>query len=421
METPHISDALGIVHPLIVERGRNAEVWDEDGNRFIDFIAGIGVLNLGHCHPTVTQAVTEQVNTLMHSAFNAVPHRNYLKLTQALNDFVPVSYSLSCMLTNCGAEATENALKVARAATGRTGTIAFDDGFHGRTLAALNLNGKVTPYKNRLGPLPGPVYHVPFPSRDNGVDAKDAIAALERLFNTEIPSDEVACIIVEPVQGEGGFRVLDAGFAQWLRETCDTLGIVLIVDEIQCGFGRTGEPFAFAALGIEPDLILLGKSIASGLPLAALVGREQIMNSPPRGGLGGTYSGNAVACAAALAVIETMSDDDNLTTWSESQERMIVAAHRRWVASGEFPMVGALTGTGCMRGIVFEDTPDASGAAHLAGLLERARNDGLLLMPSGRERNVLRLLAPLTTEPAIMEEGLAIIENALASQQEECG
>lgn len=420
MQTPHVSDALGSVHPLIIERGRNAEVWDEDGNRFIDFIGGIGVLNLGHCHPDVTRAVNDQVNTLMHSAFNAVPHRGYLKLTQALNEFVPVSYPLSCMLTNCGAEATENALKVARAATGRTAAIAFDDGFHGRTLAALNLNGKVTPYKNRLGPLPGPVYHVPFPSRDNGVDAEHSIAAIERLFQIDIPADEVACIIVEPVQGEGGFRVLDAGFAQWLRETCDARGIVLIADEIQCGFGRTGQPFAFAELGIEPDLILLGKSIASGLPLAALAGRESIMNSLARGGLGGTYSGNAVACAAALAVIDTMSND-NLSTWGARQERMIVAAHERWVASGDFPMVGALTGTGCMRGIVFQDTPQASGAAHLARLLETARDHGLLLMPSGRERNVLRLLAPLTTEPEIMAEGLAIIENALASRQKACG
>lgn len=412
MDIPHVSESLGVVHPLVVEHGCNAEVWDHNGKRYIDFVGGIGVLNLGHCHPAVTDAVVDQTTRLMHSAFNATPHRGYLDLVQALDDFVPVSYPLTCMLTNSGAEATENALKVARAATGRQAVIAFDDGFHGRTLAALNLNGKVSPYKNRLGTLPGPVYHVPFPSPDNDVDADQAIAAIERLFKIEVPSDEVACIIVEPVQGEGGFQVLDAEFAQWLRRTCDALGIVLIADEIQCGFGRTGQRFAFAELDMEPDLLLMGKSIASGLPLAALAGRASIMNSLPRGGLGGTYSGNAVACAAALAVIQTMTDS-NLRLWGERQEQMIRAAHQRWTDSGQFPMIGRLTGIGCMRGIVFEDTPEASGAEHLARVLQSARAHGLLLMPSGRHRNVLRLLAPLTIEPDRLEAGLAIIEKIL--------
>ncbi len=265
MNLSHVSDSLGIVHPLCIERGRNAEVWDEQGRRYIDFVGGIGVLNLGHGHPAVVEAVKAQVETLMHSAFNALPHRGYLQVVEALDRFVPVDYSLSCMLTNSGAEATENALKVARAATGRQAVIAFDDGFHGRTLAALNLNGKVKPYKARLGALPGPVFHLPFPSRDGGVKAEEALAALTRLFEVEIPSDEVAAIIVEPVQGEGGFRLLDADFAARLRALCDEHGIVLIIDEIQSGFGRTGKRFAFSHLGIEPDLLLMGKSMAAGL------------------------------------------------------------------------------------------------------------------------------------------------------------
>lgn len=412
MAFPHISDSIGVVHPLCIARGRNAEVWDEDGNHYIDFIGGIGVLNLGHCHPAVVEAVTQQVGTLMHSAFNAVPHRGYLEVARALDAFVPVAYPLSCMLTNSGAEATENALKVARAATGRQTVIAFDDGFHGRTLAALNLNGKVQPYKNRLGALPGPVHHLPFPSRDGDIDANQAMAALERLFEVDVPVDEVACIIVEPVQGEGGFRRLDADFARRLRDLCDRHGIVLIIDEIQSGFGRTGQRFAFPRIGIEPDLLLMGKSMAAGLPLAAVAGREALMDAVPKGGLGGTYSGNAVACAAARVVMELMSEDD-LHQWGERQEVLILESYRQWRTCGRFPMLGELTGVGAMRGIVFDDTPDASGKEHLAALLRAARQAGLLLMPSGRYRNVLRLLPPLTTEPEIMREGLSRLERAL--------
>ena len=412
MDLPHISDSLGIVHPICIERGRNAEVWDEQGKHYVDFVGGIGVLNLGHGHPAVIEAVKAQVDTLMHSAFNALPHRGYLAVARALDAFVPVSYPLSCMLTNSGAEATENALKIARAATGRQGVIAFDDGFHGRTLAALNLNGKVKPYKNRLGALPGPVHHLPFPSRDSDVDADTAMAALERLFEVEIPADEVACIIVEPVQGEGGFRLLCADFAARLRALCEARGIVLIFDEIQSGFGRTGRRFAFSHLGVEPDLLLMGKSMAAGLPLAAVAGKAELMDAPPKGGLGGTYSGNAVACAAALAVMNVMREEC-LADWSERQEAAVLAAYRDWRSSGRYPMLGEITGVGAMRGIVFEDTPQASGAEHLAALLAAAREEGLLLMPSGRRRNVLRLLPPLPAEFEVLNEGLARLERAL--------
>ncbi|MBZ9557935.1 MULTISPECIES: aspartate aminotransferase family protein [unclassified Modicisalibacter] len=416
MTFPYVSDSLGIVHPLCLERGRNAEVWDEDGHRYIDFVGGIGVLNLGHGHPAVVEAVKAQVDTLMHSAFNAVPHRGYLAVAEALAAFVPVSYPLTCMLTNSGAEATENALKVARARTGRQAVIAFDDGFHGRTLAALNLNGKVKPYKNRLGALPGPVHHLPFPSRDGGVDADTALAALERLFEVELPADEVAAIIVEPVQGEGGFRLLDGDFAARLRTLCDTHGIVLIVDEIQSGFGRTGRRFAFSHLAIEPDLLLMGKSMAAGLPLAAVAGKAEIMNALPKGGLGGTYSGNPVACAAAQAVMTLMSEA-NLARWGEHQERAIVAAYHDWQTAGRFPMLGRLTGIGCMRGIVFEDTANATGGEHLTALLAAGREHGVLLMPCGRKRNVLRLLPPLTIEPERLDDGLTRLERAMQTLQ----
>lgn len=414
MTYPHISDALGVIHPVCIERGNNAEVWDDSGRHYIDFIGGIGVLNLGHGHPVVREAAKAQIDTLMHSAFNALPHRGYLEVASALNAFVPVSYPLTCMLTNSGAEATENALKVARASTRRQAVIAFDDGFHGRTLAALNLNGKVKPYKQRLGSLPGPVYHLPFPSKDSGISSTTAMEALTRLFEVEIPADEVAAIIVEPVQGEGGFRLLDAGFASALRTLCHQHGIVLIFDEIQSGFGRTGQRFAFPHLKVEPDLLLMGKSMAAGLPLAAVAGKAEIMNSLPAGGLGGTYSGNAVACAAANAVMELMSEE-RLQQWGSRQEQAIVAAHQEWQASNRYPMLGRLTGIGAMRGIVFEDTDKATGTEHLSALLTAGREQGVLLMPCGRHRNILRLLPPLTIETEVLQEGLQRLGRALAT------
>ena len=417
MDLSHVSQSLGVVHPICLARGLNAEVWDEQGKRYVDFVGGIGALNLGHCHPLVVEAVKAQLETLMHSAFNAIPHRGYLSLARKLADFVPVSYPLSCMLTNSGAEATENALKVSRAFTQRQGVIAFDDAFHGRTLAALNLNGKVAPYKQQLGALPGPVYHLPFPSSDGDVTGQQAKQALARLFEVEIPASEVACIIVEPVQGEGGFRFLCPDFAAHLAQICAANGIVLIFDEIQSGFGRTGSRFAFTHLDVEPDLILMGKSMAAGLPLAAVAGRADIMNVLPKGGLGGTYSGNALACAAASTVIELMSDD-TLMHLGAQQEQSIQQAYDKWLASGRYPMLGRLTGVGAMRGIVFNDTATATGREHLARLLSAGRTEGVLLMPSGRHRHVLRLLAPLTTEPTIMAEGLACLERALDSLTE---
>jgi len=411
MELPFVSQSINIVHPVCIERGENAEVWDIAGRRYIDFIGGIGVLNLGHCHPEVVEQAAGQIRALMHSAFNAVPHNKYLQLTEALNDFIPLHYDKAFMLTNSGTEATDNALKIARACTGRQAVIAFDDAFHGRTLAALALNGKVKPYKNRIGTLPGTVFHAPFPGKDSGVSAEEAKAAILRLFDVEVDIEDVAAIIVEPVQGEGGFRCLDAAFASWLRRLCNESGIVLIMDEIQSGFGRTGRKFAFEALGTEPDLLLMGKSMANGLPLAAIAGRKEIMDALPRGGLGGTYSGNVVACAASLAVIKTMTDA-RLAEWGSAMDKAIVEAHQRWHGS-DLPMVGELTGTGAMRGIVFKDTANACGADHLSALLVSAREAGVLLMPSGRHRNILRLLAPLTTPPAILKEGLLLIEQAL--------
>lgn len=414
MSQASISESIAIVHPLTLTHGSNAHVWDTDGKRYIDFIGGIGVLNLGHCHPKIVEAVCSQATRLTHYAFNAAPHQPYKQLMTRLAEFIPVSYPVSGMLTNSGAEAAENALKIARAATGRTAVIAFDGGFHGRTLATLNLNGKVAPYKQRVGVLPGPVYHLPYPSADNGVTSQEALKAMDRLFSVEIDVNEVACCIVEPVQGEGGFLALDPLFAQALRKFCDEHGILLIADEIQSGFGRTGQRFAFSRLGIEPDLILLGKSIAGGLPLGAVVGKKPLLDTLPKGGLGGTYSGNPIACAAALATLDEMTDA-NLSAWGERQEQAIVRCYQAWQQSTLSPYLGRLTGVGAMRGIELITAEGAPATAVLAQLLESARNNGLLLMPSGKSRHIIRLLAPLTIELEVLEEGLDIFQRCLAA------
>ncbi|EPM65516.1 aminotransferase [Pseudomonas syringae pv. theae ICMP 3923] len=413
MNQDNISQSISSVHPITLSHGKNAEVWDANGKRFIDFVGGIGVLNLGHCNTLIVRAIQAQAEKLTHYSFNAVPHAPYTELMNRLEAFIPVSYALSGMLTNSGAEAAENALKIVRAATGKTAVIAFDGGFHGRTLATLNLNGKVAPYKQKVGLLPGTVFHLPYPSKDNGICTEQSLLALERLFSVEIDVNDVACFIFEAVQGEGGFLAMEPEFAQALRQFCDDKGILMVADEIQSGFGRTGERFAFTRLGIEPDLILLGKSIAGGVPLGAVVGRREIMDALPKGGLGGTYSGNPIACAAALATLDQMSDE-RLENWGQTQEKAIVARFTAWKENTISPYLGRLTGVGAMRGIELTTSDGKPATAQLAQLLTAARDAGLLLMPSGKSRNIIRLLAPLTIEPDVLQEGLDILERCLA-------
>lgn len=413
MNQPSISSSLAIVHPITLDHGKNAEVWDTQGKRYIDFVGGIGVLNLGHCNEKVVQAIIAQSQKMTHSAFNALPHQPYQDLMETLAKFIPVSYPISGMLTNSGAEAAENALKIVRGATGRNAVVAFDGGFHGRTLATLNLNGKVAPYKQKLGVLPGPVYHVPYPSLDNGVTYEQAMHAIERLFSVELDVNEVGCFIFEPVQGEGGFTPMLPEFAQALRAYCDQHGILLVCDEIQSGFGRTGKRFAFTQLGIEPDLLLMAKSMGGGMPIGAVMGRKELVDALPKGGLGGTYSGNPVACAAALASIAQMTDE-NLEQWGTQQEQVIVEYYEKWQQMQLTPYLGKLTGIGCMRGIELTDADGKPASAQLTQLLSKARERGLLLMPSGKYRHIIRLLPPLTTEPAILREGLEIFQQCLA-------
>lgn len=410
----NVTDAFTMVHPMTLVKGINAKVWDNHDRGYIDFVGGIGVLNFGHCHPHIVDAIIKQAQSLIHYAYNAAAHSPYQTLMPRLCQLIPIAVELSGMLTNCGAEATENAIKIARLKTKRVGVIAFDGGFHGRTLAAVNLNGKVAPYKRGLGPLSSCVYHIPFPSPDNDVSDQQAVDALERLFTVETDIDNIGAIIAEPVQGEGGFQLMSPSFAQYLRRFCDEHGILLIMDEIQSGFGRTGAPFAFTHLGVEPDLILLGKSIAGGLPLGAVIGKASVMNGLPKGSLGGTYSGNPVACAAANATIDIMQEDK---VWVSAKHytQTIEDTVAQWQKENLSPWLHGLTGIGAMRGIELRHPDYGCHPSVMAHVLNQARERGLLLMPSGKHRHIIRLLPPLTIEPETLQAGLDILKEVLSA------
>ncbi|WP_018151315.1 aspartate aminotransferase family protein [Leeia oryzae] len=407
-----VSQGIKTLHPVYMDRAENALVWDTDGKQYLDFVAGIGVLNTGHRHPRVMAAAMAQMERFTHSCFNAMPHAPYVQLTSRLAQLCHMLDDPRTMLTSSGAEAMENAIKLARAFTRRTAMIAFDGGFHGRTLATLALTAKVKPYKHHLGPLPGPVYHAAFASPDNGVSREAAMASLERLFKVEIDPADVAAIVIEPIQGEGGFLQADTGFLQDLRQVCDQHGILLIVDEIQSGFGRSGKWFAIEHSGVRPDLLVMGKSLAGGFPLAAVSGRGAVMNCLPPGGLGGTYAGNVVACAAALAVCDAMVEEDLLTRANEIGER--IDTHLRAIAAGPAGRhLGAIRGVGAMRAfeIVTDGKPDA---AKLQRLLVLARDNGLLLIAAGEHGNVIRLLPPLTMPLTQLDDGFQRLASSLA-------
>lgn len=414
----NVTDAFTMVHPVTLTRGVNAKVWDTNDRCYIDFVGGIGVLNFGHCHPHIVSAIINQTQSLIHYAYNAAAHTPYQTFMPRLCELIPISGELSGMLTNCGAEATENAIKVARLKTNRVGVIAFDGGFHGRTLAAVNLNGKVAPYKRGLGPLASCVYHIPFPSPDNEINDQQAIDALHRLFEVETDANNIGAIIAEPVQGEGGFQLMSSSFAKYLRAFCDDHGILLIMDEIQSGYGRTGSPFAFPHLGIEPDMILLGKSIAGGLPLGAVVGKASVMNGLPKGSLGGTYSGNPVACAAANATIDIMQENE---IWESADQytQTIENTIAQWQEEDVSPWLYGLTGIGAMRGIELCHSEYGTHPSIMARVLNQAREQGLLLMPSGKHRHIIRLLPPLTIEPETLQAGLDILKKVLSAIPDE--
>ncbi|CAH2599913.1 4-aminobutyrate aminotransferase PuuE [Rhodovastum atsumiense] len=408
----------GVVHatPLYAARAENAELWDVEGRRYIDFAGGIAVLNTGHCHPRVIEAATAQLRAFTHTAFQVAAYEPYVALAERLNALAPFHGAAKTIFFSTGAEAVENAVKIARAATGRPGVIAFTGAFHGRTLLTSALTGKVAPYKHGFGPLAAEIYHVPFPVAHQGVTVQDSLRALEFLFRADIEPSRVAAIIIEPVQGEGGFYPAPVELLQALRALCDRHGIVLIVDEVQTGFARTGRMFAIEHSGVEPDLVTIAKSLGGGFPISGVIGRAALMDAAEPGALGGTYGGNPVACAAALAVLDVIAEE-KLLDRANAIGATIRARLQQWTERSDLLPIGGVRGPGAMIG--FElftrrggQEPDAAAAKRVTA---RALQEGLILLSCGNLGNAIRILVPLTVPEPVLQEGLALLEKALAA------
>jgi 4-aminobutyrate aminotransferase / (S)-3-amino-2-methylpropionate transaminase / 5-aminovalerate transaminase len=404
---------LGNQLPVYVERARNAELWDVEGRRFIDFGAGIAVLNTGHLHPKVQAAVAQQLDAFSHTCLMVTPYGVAVELAERLNRLAPGPTPKKAIFVTTGAEAVENCIKIARAHTGRAGVIAFGGGFHGRTFMAMALTGKVTPYKTGFGPFPAEVYHAPFPIEYHGVSVQDSLDALGHIFKFDIEPARVAAIIIEPVMGEGGFYIAPPEFLQALRKLCDQHGIVLVIDEIQTGFARTGKLFAVEYAGIEPDLMTMAKSLAGGFPLAAVVGKASIMDAPAPGGLGGTYAGSPIACAAALAVLDVI-EEEQLCERAEAIGSLMTSTLR--AAQRTLPAIGEVRGLGAMVAMELVKNADAHQPdPELAkALVKRAAAKGLILLSCGLYGNVIRFLVPLTASDEIVREGMGIVLDALS-------
>ena len=396
--------------PVAAARGKNAELWDVDGNRYLDFAAGIAVLNTGHSHPRVTAAAKEQIDRFSHTCFQVVAYEPYIALAERLNALAPFNGEAQTIFFSTGAEAVENAVKIARRATGRSGVVTFTGAFHGRSLLALAMTGKVTPYKAGFGTLPAGVHHLPFPA--DPVTTAESLRALDLLFQATVHPEQVAAIVVEPVQGEGGFNPAPADLLHVLRDVCDRHGIVLIADEIQTGFARTGRMFAIEHSDVEPDLVTVAKALGGGFPISGIIGRRKIMDSCDPGELGGTYAGSPVACAAALAVLDVIEDERLLQRASEigavMSERISKAASRNAGVRISRPR-----GLGAM---VAFDVLDGNGEAAPAvtkQVLGRALDEGLILLSCGMTGQAIRLLPPLTIEDDRLAEGLDMLDRAL--------
>ena len=409
----YVPRGITTAHPLVIDRASGSEVWDVEGRRYIDFVGGIGVMNVGHGHPRVLEAVKEQLDRVTHASFQVLMYESYLRLAQRLSDMAPGEGPKKAIFFSTGAEAVENAVKIARAATGRSAVISFRGSFHGRTLLTLSLTGSVQPYKQNFGPYAAEIYQAPFPYEYRGWSTERALAALNELFESDVSPSRVAAIIIEPVLGEGGFVPAPLEFMQALRALTEKHGILLIVDEIQSGFGRTGKFFAVEHSGVKPDLITVAKSLAAGLPLSGVIGRAEVMDAPNPGGLGGTYGGNPVACAAGLAVLDVMHDeklvDRAARIGSVIEERM-----RTWQLEhdliGDVRVLGAMAGLELVRNRITKEPADTETAR----MLGAARERGLILLRSGVHHNVIRTLMPLSIPDEQLDEGLDILGASLA-------
>jgi len=404
----------GVSNSLAVyaERAANAELWDVEGRRYIDFASGIAVLNTGHLHPKVKEAIARQLDKLTHACFQVTPYESYIALAEQLNALAPGASPKKTIFLTTGAEAVENAIKIARFHTKRSGVIAFSGGFHGRTLACISLTGKVQPYKAGFGPMLPEIYHVPYPMPYHGVTVEHSLQALEQLFKADVDPARVAALIIEPVLGEGGFYVAPPELLRRLRGLCDSHGIVLIADEIQTGFARTGRMFAVEHAGIEPDLMVVAKSVAGGLPLSAVIGKADIMDSPGPGGLGGTFAGSPLACAAGLAVLQVIREEQLL---KRAQHIGHFMTSRLKGLQVRFPSVGDVRGLGAMVAVelVKKGSAAAPDAELTKALVQAAGRRGLVILSCGIYANVIRLLAPLTISDALLKEGCNLFEQAL--------
>jgi len=414
-KTKVIARGQGNVYPVYVDHAENAELWDVEGKRFIDFGTGIAVCNTGHSHPKVVAAVKEQLDKFSHTCVMVNPYEVAVELAEKLTELAPGDSEKKAIFVSTGAEAVENCVKIARAHTGRRGVIAFNGGFHGRTNLTMALTGKITPYKNLFGPFPGDIFHAPFPIAQHDISVKDSLTALGNLFKVDIAPSDVAAIIVEPVQGEGGFYAAPTEFLQALRELCDEHGIVLIADEIQTGFGRTGKMFSFEHSGVEADLMTMAKGIAGGFPISAVVGKSEIMDAPLPGGLGGTYGGSPVACAAALAVLDVI-EEENLIVRSA---QIGATFHERLSSlQAKYPqLIGDVRNQGSMIAIELTKAGDMEQANTelTQAIIAKAAEYGLILLACGFYGNVIRFLPALTISDEIMNEGLDKFEQLFAS------
>ncbi|MBI5260757.1 MAG: 4-aminobutyrate--2-oxoglutarate transaminase [Bradyrhizobium sp.] len=409
--TEAISRGVGVTTQIYAARARNSEIWDAEGRRYIDFASGIAVLNTGHCHPKVIAAAKEQLDRFTHTCHQVVPYENYVHLAERLNRLVPGSFAKKTIFVTTGAEAVENAVKIARAATGRSAVVAFSGGFHGRTFMGMALTGKVAPYKIGFGSMPGDVFHVPFPVALHGISVADSLAALERLFKADVDPARVAAIIVEPVQGEGGFYESPRDFLVALREICDQRGILLIADEVQTGFARTGRMFAMERPGVVADITTMAKSLGGGFPLAAVTGRAELMDAPGPGGLGGTYGGNPVGIAAAHAVLDVIEEEKLCDRASLLGARL---KQRLESLREDVPEIADIRGPGFMNAIEFNDAMKGLPSEKFAGTVRlKALERGLILLTCGVYGNVIRFLSPITIEDSVMNEALDLLEAAI--------
>lgn len=408
----NVPQGVVTAHPVFADKAQGSLLWDVEGRRYIDFVGGIGVQNIGHNHPKVVAAVHKQLERVSHAAFQVAGYDVYVDLAARLNKLIGGSEPYKTLLVTTGAEAVENAIKIARAYRNVPGIISFRGGFHGRTLLGATLTGFSAPYRQNFGPFAGEVYHTPYPDPYHGISSEDAIRELNNLFATQILPERVAAVILEPVQGDGGFLPAGKEFLQALRALTEKHGILLILDEIQAGFGRTGEMFGFQHAGIQPDLVTVAKSLAGGLPLSGVVGRAEVMDAPAPGGLGGTYAGNPLACAAALAVLDVF-EEERLLEKSRALGETLRAGLDKLAA--EFKEIGTVRGMGPMLGLEFVrgGDPFQPDADFTQAVIDQCREGGLLVIKCGVHRNTLRLLAPLTTPLDLAHEALAILRGAI--------